>query len=148
MREHIHSFYGGKIRVRSCAVIQKQSKVLFVLYQGIGKDGMFWSVPGGEPHAGENLVAAAIRETCEETGLHVTLDGFLGIQEYLEKPLHAVEIYFKMKATLENQVSLGTDPETDFQTLKEVKWMSKEDLEQYPKSQYPPFYAQFFDEKS
>lgn len=39
----------------------------------LSKQGFhMWSVPGGKPENNESLVDAAIRETWEETGIHIT----------------------------------------------------------------------------
>jgi 8-oxo-dGTP pyrophosphatase MutT (NUDIX family) len=38
-----------------------------------------WGPPGGKPEQGEDLQAAALRETAEETGLQVELTGFVGV---------------------------------------------------------------------
>lgn len=37
-----------------------------------------WSVPGGRCLPGESTRDACVREVCEETGLHVAVDGFAG----------------------------------------------------------------------
>jgi phosphatase NudJ len=44
------------------------------------KYGSTWSIPGGRVEPGETLVAAAIREVLEETGVPVKLDGVLRVE--------------------------------------------------------------------
>ena len=41
-----------------------------------------WTFPGGYVDWGEAVDAAAVRETLEETGLDVSLDGLLGVYSY------------------------------------------------------------------
>jgi mutator protein MutT len=41
-----------------------------------------WTFPGGYVDWGEAVEAAAVRETLEETGLDVALDGLLGVYSY------------------------------------------------------------------
>jgi phosphatase NudJ len=44
------------------------------------KHGQLWYLPAGRAEAGETLAEAAIRETMEETGVPVVLEGVLKIQ--------------------------------------------------------------------
>ena len=44
------------------------------------KYGSRWSIPGGRVEPGESLVAAAVREVHEETGVPVRVDGILRIE--------------------------------------------------------------------
>jgi phosphatase NudJ len=44
------------------------------------KYGATWSIPGGRVEPGEPLVAAAVREVLEETGVPIKLDGVLRIE--------------------------------------------------------------------
>ncbi|MEW9519303.1 NUDIX hydrolase [Streptomyces tubercidicus] len=49
-----------------------------VLLQRRGDDGA-WGFPGGAIELGESAAEAAVRETEEETGLQVQVDGLLGV---------------------------------------------------------------------
>ena len=44
------------------------------------KYGATWSIPGGRTDVGETLVAAAIREVFEETGVPIAIDGILRVE--------------------------------------------------------------------
>lgn len=46
-----------------------------------------WTFPGGFVDWGETVTGAALRETEEETGLRVDLDGLVGVYSYPESPV-------------------------------------------------------------
>jgi ADP-ribose pyrophosphatase YjhB (NUDIX family) len=46
-----------------------------------------WTFPGGFVDWGETVTGAALRETEEETGLHVELDGLVGVYSYPDFPV-------------------------------------------------------------
>ncbi len=46
-----------------------------------------WTFPGGFVDWGETVAGAALRETLEETGLRVNLDGLVGVYSYPEMPV-------------------------------------------------------------
>ena len=70
-------------------VRDRQSRVTIVAPHGgriepaLGK----WTFPGGFVEWGESVGEAAVRETREETGLAVNLDGLLGVYSYPRVPV-------------------------------------------------------------
>lgn len=46
-----------------------------------------WTYPGGFVNWGETVTAAALRETLEETGLRVAVDGLVGVYSYPHSPV-------------------------------------------------------------
>ena len=51
-----------------------------------------WELPGGRPEPGERYKVCVVREVHEETGLHVTVDRFLGVRPFEVTPGGWVEI--------------------------------------------------------
>lgn len=42
-------------------------------------DNGLWAIPGGAQDVGESITATAVRETLEETGIHIEIIGLVGI---------------------------------------------------------------------
>lgn len=55
--------------------------------------GGTWDLPGGKVNRGEDLDAALIRETLEETQLDVRVDGLAGATEYDMETLRVILIF-------------------------------------------------------
>lgn len=70
------------------AVIEHEGRFLLVEERGEGEDRVF-NQPAGHVEAGENLLAAAVREVREETGHHFVPLGIVGIYLYTS-PLNGV----------------------------------------------------------
>ena len=69
----------------------------------VSKDGQHWQLPGGKPEPGETLVATAVREVNEETGLDIApfQDGLECIGYYVVKePLTQPDAYLQVRMLL------------------------------------------------
>lgn len=130
MNEDVSSVYGNRIRIRVCGIAIKNDAILLVKHIGIGKKNVLWAPPGGGVEFGEHSGAALQREFFEETGVDIEVSDFLFVNEYIEKPLHAVELFFSVKIR-EGQPALGSDPEmaADKQILKEARFVTFQELQ-------------------
>jgi 8-oxo-dGTP diphosphatase len=141
LRNQIHEVYGERIRIRACGCLIENGKLLLLRHKGIGSEGFFWNVPGGEPERGETLKQAVEREFLEETGVKVKAGSFLCMNEYVAPPLHALEFYFSAKLVSGTAV-LGTDPE-NVAVLDELKWLGKDEFEEISPDARPVFLTQY-----
>jgi len=124
--------FGNKIRVRVCGLLVQENQLLLVKHHALGKLGYLWAPPGGGLNFGETVEASLKREFAEETGLTIEPGEFLFINEYLEPPLHAIELFFKVRA-IAGRLITGTDPELgQSQIIKEVKFMNANELKAEP----------------
>jgi len=128
--KEIAATFGNQIRVRVCGILINQEGILLVNHSGLNESGDWWTPPGGGLIFGESLEEALIREFKEETGLVISVAEQLFITEYREIPLHAVEVFFKVKMH-SGQLKIGTDPELtdDNQSITAVKFVTFRDLQ-------------------
>jgi ADP-ribose pyrophosphatase YjhB (NUDIX family) len=73
----------------ACTVPARDGRVLLVR-RNIEPSRGKWTFPGGFVDWGESVQAAALRETLEETGLTVALDGLVGVYSYPDAPVIVV----------------------------------------------------------
>lgn len=109
-KEEIKETYGGKIRIRVCGVLIKDNSILLVQHKLKKNKELFWSPPGGGVKFGERLTDALKREFLEETNLEVEVGKFLTIHEYIEDPLHAIDLFFEI-TKYTGSLKVGSDPE-------------------------------------
>lgn len=130
--EIIHSF-GNKLRIRACGICIEDNKILLVKHHSLGKGGILWAPPGGGMVFGEKAEDALKREFVEETGLTISVEKFLCVNEYLTPPLHAIELFFIVKK-IDGILQRGLDPELhkDRQIITEVEWIPFHQLKQLP----------------
>lgn len=123
MIDSVYQAFGNKLRIRVCGLCQNNGRLLMINHQGIN-EGDFWAPPGGGLHFGETLETCLKREFSEETGLDIEIKGFRFLYEFVQLPLHAIELFFLVETTKGN-LRQGFDPEMgEKQIIQEVKFMS------------------------
>ncbi|WP_143960371.1 NUDIX domain-containing protein [Litoribacter populi] len=130
--KEISDKFGDRLRVRVNGVLIRQDRILMIRHD-MGRGRSLWNVPGGGMKFGSSATTNLTREFAEETGLTVEVDKFLFTYEYLEKPLHAVELFFEVSA--DGQIPImGSDPELPAATqlIKEVRFMDLAELQSIP----------------
>jgi 8-oxo-dGTP diphosphatase len=96
---------GVPVQLR-CSVALIRDRWILMLHRsrnsGGGPDGGTWILPGGNPRPGESMQACAIRETAEETGLHVTVGHCLLVYEIGDPKSRArsVELVFAAESPI------------------------------------------------
>ena len=108
--ERINKIYGYKLRIRVCGILVEDDRILLVHHKSLGKNGSLWAPPGGGMEYGEAAQSAIQREFLEETGLEIEVKRFLFVHEYLDPPLHGIELFFLVKR-VGGKLKLGKDPE-------------------------------------
>lgn len=80
--------------------------------------------PGGGVELGEFLEEGLVREIHEESGLKIKKKQLLWIHEFIEKPYHAIEFYFRCDV-VGGDLKKGIDPEleSDQQMLLELDFI-------------------------
>jgi len=121
--------FGNRIRVRVCGVCMEEGKLLLIKHSSVGELGYLWAPPGGGVEFGESLGDCLVREFKEETGLEIEVGDFLFLNEFIELPLHAIELFFLVRIKSGTLV-LGIDPEMGKHTqlIQELKFWSLEEL--------------------
>lgn len=125
----IHKQYGNKIRVRACGLYFKDGKILLAEHKGLGKADKLLIPPGGGVKFAETTEECLKREFREETGLEIKVEKFLFIHEFIDDPLHAIEVFFQV-SKIGGRLRTGRDPEmtNEEQIIEKVDFYSKEDL--------------------
>jgi ADP-ribose pyrophosphatase YjhB (NUDIX family) len=96
----------------------RQEDRVWLVRRSIEPSSGRWTFPGGYVDLGETLAEAAIRETQEETLLHIRLDGLLNVYSYANVGIVLV-VY---RATVVGGIA-GTTPES-----QEVRAFRIEDI--------------------
>lgn len=144
------SLFANRIRLRSCALLVENQKLLLAKQKVPTRKESVWLPPGGEVETGESLGAALKRELREEAGLEVEAERLFYVHEFIENPFHALEFYFVCIRT-GGEPELGSDPELgeEEQMLEELKFVDLSDLNHvnvYPKYIQDHFGREFFEE--
>jgi 8-oxo-dGTP pyrophosphatase MutT (NUDIX family) len=112
-----------RIHLTVATVVEKDDRFLMVKETKFGRQVI--NQPAGHVQPGEDILRAAVRETLEETGWDVSINGFLGISTYYAKS-NGVTYYrmsFVAKAiNFNSESALDTDIDC-------ALWMSLEEIE-------------------
>ena len=127
--------YADKVRLRVCGICLRDDKLLLVRHQATVQNQAFWAPPGGGLQFGETIEECLQREVLEETGLATKIKRFLFVNEFMEPPLQAVELFFELEIT-DGELLTGIDPEAsaEQQLIEEVTFLSLDEIRQIPLS--------------
>ena len=127
------NIYGDRIRVRACGLCFYNNRILLVNHSLYGSGNSFWSPPGGGVEFGETVIEAVKREFKEETGLIVEVGEMLFMNEFIQPPLHAIELFFEI-LSFDGELLTGIDPEFSGkdQIIREVQFLSLEKIKLLP----------------
>jgi 8-oxo-dGTP diphosphatase len=118
--------------IRVGAVVEREGALLLVRHQKPDRDP-YWVLPGGRLEPDETIPECAEREVAEETRLSARFSGVLYVSEFLREGRHTVDIIARMEAKGGEEARLGSDPEAapgSEPTLREVRWVGAEELEE------------------
>ena len=124
MDQEITALYGKKVRVRVCGLCWEDNKLLLVNHRSLQSIN-FWAPPGGGLEFGEKVENALKREFGEETGLEIAVVRFAFGCEYVQDPLHAIELFFHVKR-LGGTLITGYDPE--LQLIQGATYMTEAEI--------------------
>jgi 8-oxo-dGTP diphosphatase len=129
IKKDIHQLFGHKLRLRVSGICIENESILLIKHIGVGKTPFLWAPPGGGLNFGETVTECLKREFLEETGLEIEPKEFLFTNEYLEFPLHAIELFFKVKV-IGGKFKKGIDPEMkpESQIIKEIRFVPFEEI--------------------
>ena len=119
--------YGNRIRIRVCGVCVENGKILLLNHIGIRENADFWCPPGGGLQFGETIEECLKREFLEETNTEIIVGKFLTVNEFVNPPLHAVELFYEVKI-INGIPKKGTDPEMEEQIITDLRWFSLEEI--------------------
>ena len=105
-----------------------------------------WSPPGGGLAYGEKVKDCLVREFREETGLEIKTGRFLFLQEFLQEPLHALELFFEVEV-IGGTLKTGSDPELapDKQIIQTVAFKTLSELQKDTTSQLHNIFKNLID---
>ncbi len=132
-------YYANKVRIRVTGLCIIDDKILLLKHKISDLRSIWWAAPGGGVEFGETLEKALKREFLEEVGLEIELVKFLFINEYIDNPLHAIELFYEVKY-ISGEIKMGKDPEHTEQMIKEAKLFTLSEIKDLPNKTYHDFF--------
>ncbi|MDI9355851.1 MAG: NUDIX domain-containing protein [Chitinophagaceae bacterium] len=135
----LEKLYGDHLRIRVCGIYIQEKKILLLKHVGVGKKQYMWIPPGGGMVFGQSVEENLKREFVEETGLKIQVKRFLFFYEYLQKPIHSIELFFEVKKIM-GTLMLGKDPEMPLseQIIQEIKFFSFAEIQKMDRETLHP----------
>ena len=135
MDKTVQKIYGDRVRIRVCGLCWKGDALLLVNHYGLYNHD-FWAPPGGGLEFGQLAAYNLEREFLEETGLIVIGGELQFVCEFVQPPLHAVELFFHV-ISMGGRLITGIDPEMGEkqQIIREVEYMSESEINNIPNSE-------------
>ena len=125
--------FGNKLRVRVNGLAYDGNSLLLLKHNINGTT--LWAPPGGGIEFGESIEDALIREVKEETNLDIVPGKFLFFTEFINLPLHAIELFYKIES-YKGELKVGIEPEImDYEILSEAKFVNQNQLKTIPQAQ-------------
>jgi 8-oxo-dGTP diphosphatase len=131
MQSEITKIYGNRVRVRVCGLCRQQDKLLLVNHRSVSERD-FWAPPGGGVDFGDSIEETLKKEFLEETNLTIEVGPFAFGCEYINSPLHAIELFFEVTVT-GGQLKRGHDPE--LQIIQDIAYLSPTEILSKPQAQ-------------
>lgn len=135
MNQTIIEKFGNRVRVRACGICWKDDKLLMVNHKSLTANN-FWAPPGGGVGIGQSLNDCLKQEFEQETGLVIQPGKFLFGCEFIQPPLHAVELFFEV-SILGGTLKVGFDPELSRkqQIISAADFLSADEIDGIPLDQ-------------
>lgn len=132
--ENISKHFGNRLRCRVNGLLIEKGRILLIKHIGLGDEGYLWAPPGGGIEFGASALENLKREYLEETGILIKVGNFLFNCEYINPPLHAIEIFFEV-IRVGGGFYLGKDPELTEkdQIIESVNFLSMDEIKSIPK---------------
>jgi 8-oxo-dGTP diphosphatase len=129
----VKEVFGNKVRIRVCGLCYKDDAILLIQHNIDGQT--LWAPPGGGVEFGESIETTLIREFKEETSLDVKPGHFLFFNEFINPPLHAIELFYKINYYA-GDLAIGSDPElTEHNIITNIGFFNHHQISQLPESQ-------------
>jgi 8-oxo-dGTP diphosphatase len=131
-----------RVRNSAKAIIFDPATASILLIEHVGKDGAYFTFPGGGQEHGETLTEAVQRECIEEVGARVHCGDLVVVRDYIGRnhefahdhpDYHGVEFYFLCSLEDTSLVTMGQHPDV---TQVGIQWIQLSELSEmaiYPK---------------